>query len=56
MLETLLQPVGRIRAIPQIHQDLAHLRFEQQRVCDAAQRFLRDLDVGFLKGIAAQCL
>jgi hypothetical protein len=53
---TCLQPLCRIRAIAQVDQDLAHLRFEEQGVCDAAERFLGDVDIGIVKGIAAQCV
>jgi hypothetical protein len=51
--KTPLKPVRRIRAMSKVYQYLAHLGFEQQGICNASECFLRDLDVGFLKGIAS---
>jgi hypothetical protein len=49
-----LELLSRVRAISQVDEDLAHLGLEQQGVGDASQRFLSDVDVGFLEGIATQ--
>lgn len=47
------QLIRRFRAISQVYQYLARLLLEEEGVGDTSERFLRDLHMALVEGIAA---
>jgi hypothetical protein len=52
--EACLQSICCLWGVAKVDNDLAHLGLEQQGVCNAAECFLRGLDIGIFEGILAE--